>query len=343
MKILLLTIVITVSASLMGEVVAQSDGQKSKKGFLNRLFEEKDIDPETRQQVESTAKQMLENKETQDAVKEAAQALAGQESAKELLEVGQGLLGDPDAAMKKGSELSQDSDFLNNAAKTVEGMDPEALRNAAAKLAPLASDERVVAKAIAATSSSKPASLSPLEVPTPTDPVIKPIPRPNQDPSRVTKIIAEQAEFDANTNLVTFEDNVELDHPEFDLTCDILEAELKKQEGADGNNAVAPTQAAASGGIERAIASGYVVIEKLTPDGDTQVAKARRAVYESSTGNVVLMIFPQMQDGQNLIKGTSEATRIFLRPNGKYTVERPAEITLVTPGDSNPLKLKPRN
>lgn len=342
MKPLLTATCLFVLVGLTGFASAQSDGQKPKKGFLNRLFEEKNIDPETRKQVESAAKEMLENKETQDAVKEAAKALADQESSSDLLEVGQGLLADPDSAMKKGTELSQDPDFLSNAAKQVEKMDPDALQRAAAQLAPLANDDRVVAKAIAATSNAAPKGLSPLSVPKPTDPVVKPIPRPNQDPTRITKIIAEQAEFDANTNLVTFEDNVELDHPEFDLTCDILEAELKKQEGTGEDKVVAPTQTAASGGIERATASGYVVIEKLTPDGKTQVAKARRAVYESATGNVVLMVFPQMQDGQNLIKGTSEATRIFLRPNGKYTVEGPAEITLVTPGDSNPLKLKPR-
>ncbi len=320
---------------------AQSEGKK--KGIFNRIFEaQNDVSSETKKEAEASAKELLESDEAKQAVKEATAALSDQEDADALLKAGMELLKDPDSAISRGQQMAGDKELMKAATQAAAGIDPETLRSASAKLG---GTERQALESAAAnlTSSGRPQGLSPLRVPAPTNPVATPIPRPNLDPSRITRITAEQAEFDANTNLVTFEDNVELDHPEFDLTCDILEAELKKQSGTGEESAESQTQRAASGGIERATASGYVVIEKLTPEGKTQVAKARRAVYESATGNVVLMIFPQMQDGENLIKGTSEATRIFLRPNGKYNVEGPAEFKLVTPGDSNPLKLKPRD
>ncbi len=359
------TLALVLAAVMMlgtGTAFAQSNNSRSERkkgGIFSRLREQREqLDAQTQKRVESAAKALKKDEDAQAAVKKAAEALndSGGDT-KSLLEAGEKLLKDPDSAMTKSKELAGDEDLVSAAAKTAEKLDADALRAAAEKLAPLAGDKKAMAdaltKAAGATAAgngvvvAKPigspgakAAPNAAGIPTPVDPVVKPIPRPSLDPATTTRITAEQATFNANTNLVTFEDNVELDHPEFDLTCDILEAELKNQDGAEGEAApVPPTQQAASGGIERATATGYVVIEKLTPDGETQVAKARKAVYESATGNVVLMIFPQLQDGKNLIKGTSERTRIFLRPNGEHHVEGPAEFVFVTPGDSNPLNL----
>jgi len=70
-----------------------------------------------------------------------------------------------------------------------------------------------------------------MEIPAPVDPLPNRIARPDIDAtSKPTRITAGFAAFDANTNVVTFEENVELDHVEFRLTCDILIAELNNPE-----------------------------------------------------------------------------------------------------------------
>ncbi|MEQ1842411.1 MAG: LptA/OstA family protein, partial [Verrucomicrobiales bacterium] len=146
------------------------------------------------------------------------------------------------------------------------------------------------------------------------------------------------------TNVVTFEGNVELDHVEFKMTCDILVAELNNPE--KGAKAAVTGQAVtgqavpdaagagaaarvASGGIRTATATGYVVIEKLTTEG-SQVAKSRKTVYDASTGIVTLSDFPVLDDGKNLVRGKESWTKILLSPDGKYQVDGPATYELVT-------------
>lgn len=181
-------------------------------------------------------------------------------------------------------------------------------------------------------------------VPIPSDPLPNRIPRPDVDTSvKPTRITAGRAEFDAKTNVVTFEDNVELDHVEFRLTCDILVAELNNpdkaaQVGAPGKDEKNPQAAAArvaAGGLKSATATGYVVIEKLTPEG-SQVAKSRKTVYDVTTGIVTLSEYPVLDDGKNLVRGKEAWTRILLSPDGKYKVDGPATFELVTSDNQLP-------
>jgi len=174
------------------------------------------------------------------------------------------------------------------------------------------------------------------DVPLPSDPVVEPIPRPEIEPEQVTRITAEFARFDANTNVVTFEENVELDHHEFDLSCQILVAELKPDENGKKPDANAAKARASAGGIRRAEAKGFVIIEKISPEGKIQVAKSRHAVYDAESGDVILSDFPQLQDGNSLISGSTQTTKIYLRRNGKYEVKGLAEYEIVPEGD--PLK-----
>lgn len=170
-------------------------------------------------------------------------------------------------------------------------------------------------------------------VPAPRDPVADPIPRPEVQPEDVTKITAEFARFDANTNVVTFEENVELNHKEFDLQCQVLEAELKPgKEGSQADPGLAKAQAA-GGGIRRATAKGFVIIQKVAADGKLQVAKSRQAIYDAESGDVVLSDFPTLQDGKNLISGAEETTKIYLRKNGKYEVKGRADYEVVPDKD----------
>jgi lipopolysaccharide export system protein LptA len=176
-------------------------------------------------------------------------------------------------------------------------------------------------------------------VPAPTDLLPNRIPRPQLDPSTPpTRITAESSSFDTTSNVVTFEGNVELDHPEFDMTCDILVAELHSA-AADAAGKPGESGLGRQGtvsGIRTATASGYVVIEKLTPEG-RQVAKSRKTVYDAATGIVTLSDFPVLDDGKNLVRGREAWTKILLSPDGKYKVDGPATFELVTPDN----QLKP--
>jgi lipopolysaccharide export system protein LptA len=182
------------------------------------------------------------------------------------------------------------------------------------------------------------------QVPAPMDPLPNRIPRPDVDTSvKPTRITAGRAEFDAKTNVVTFEDNVELDHVEFRLTCDILVAELNNPDkaaqvggaGKDDKNPQAAAARVAVGGLKSATATGYVVIEKLTPEG-SQVAKSRKTVYDVTTGIVTLSEYPVLDDGKNLVRGKEAWTRILLSPDGKYKVDGPATFELVTSDNQLP-------
>ena len=171
------------------------------------------------------------------------------------------------------------------------------------------------------------------------DPVVEKIPRRDVQPAEMTKITAEFAKFDANTNVVTFEEDVELCHNQFDLKCQVLVAELKPgKEGAPPDPNMAKAQAAA-GGIRKATAKGFVIIQKMSADGKVQVAKSREAVYDAETEDVILSDYPQLQDGPNLILGVENTTKIFLRKNGKYEVRGRHECEIVPEkGGLNSLK-----
>jgi len=183
------------------------------------------------------------------------------------------------------------------------------------------------------------------QIPIPVDMLPNRIQRPDADGAvKPTRITAGFAAFDSNTNVVQFEENVELDHIEFKLTCDILEVELNNPDkaakaGGEVKGAPAGPQAAAArvtaDGIRRATATGYVVIEKLTAEG-SQVAKSRKTVYDAGTGIVTLSEYPVLDDGKNLVRGKEAWTKILLSPDGKYKVDGPATFELVT--SSNQLK-----
>ncbi len=183
-----------------------------------------------------------------------------------------------------------------------------------------------------------------VQVPAPIDPLPNRIPRPDVDASvKPTRITAGRAEFDAKTNVVTFEDNVELDHIEFRLTCDVLVAELSNPDkaakvggaAADMGNPQAAAARVAAGGLKSATAIGYVVIEKLTPEG-SQVAKSRKTVYDATSQIVTLSEYPVLDDGKNLVRGKEAWTRIILSPDGKYRVDGPATFELVTADNQLP-------
>lgn len=165
-------------------------------------------------------------------------------------------------------------------------------------------------------------SVADTDVPAPAEPVLLPAPKPVAQPDTATRIAAEYAKFDPNTNVLTYEENVELVHGEFNLQCQVLVAELTPAHPLDRSGAY-PTVPFER--VRRAIAKGYVIVRRVAPGGRMQVAKSREAIYDGESGDIVLSDFPQLQDGKDLIQAAERTTKIYLRKTGKYEVKGPAE------------------
>jgi len=355
---------------LLGEAEGQSGGDRrpytpprtattEKKAPIrfSKLFESRQaaaITPEVKEKAAEVVATAAANPETMEAIEAAAQALLGA-SASATPVKNSGSTVDPAELLSQGAKLIESS---LPAAKSGQ-VDLDGIMPAVASAAPAIKEVAapILKEAAAQTGSAKkkpssdaarpdPAPRAPgvrllpggMEIPAPVDPLPNRISRPDVDAStKPTRITAGFAAFDANTNVVTFQENVELDHVEFRLTCDILVAELNnpekaKAEGDPKGGQEAPQAAAArvaSGGIRIATATGYVVIEKLTPEG-SQVAKSRKTVYDARTQIVTLSEYPVLDDGKNLVRGKEAWTKILLSPDGKYQVDGPATYELVT-------------
>ncbi len=319
-------------------------------GILNRLFQEKKSelkpsDAEQLNQAAEEAKQMLESQGGQESIVKQAEEVLTQ---------------DPDTLEQLFNKLMEDPELLESGEKLMDeqGVSSDTMEQAREYMGNKAFMDMIKAKfsqaqkegtlaqdieALTGTMKPKPPEhgvtakleVTPGVIPKPADPIKIPIPRPNLGGGQKTTIEAEEAYFNTDRNEVMFQGNVVLSHPQFDMSCDILEVLLK----GDGNKGGAMPGQMAADGIERAIAKGYVQIEKMAPDGKVQVAKSRLAVYNSMSQELVLSDYPSLQRGKDLIVGLSETTKIHLRADGSHRVDGPSKV-IVDQGKS--LQFKPR-
>ncbi|MDF1861675.1 MAG: LptA/OstA family protein [Verrucomicrobiales bacterium] len=129
------------------------------------------------------------------------------------------------------------------------------------------------------------------------------------------EIKARESVMDNNKGLLTFQGNVIVDHPEFEMKCETLEIYM-----AEGMGAGAKSDG--SDPFKRAIASGGMVeIRRLSPDGKTQIAMARRADYNAVTKDIILSGGPPyIQDGDKFIETSSADAKIIMRGTGQYQI-----------------------
>ncbi len=153
-----------------------------------------------------------------------------------------------------------------------------------------------------------------------------------------TEITAREASFDQRTRQAVFLGKVEVKDPEFNITCDKLTAVLKAEKvgGKSGPDAPVPKATPAppppangapapkkdkAGGLEKAIAEGSVVIVQEKTEGDgtvsRSVGKAKRAEFESTTGDMILIGWPSVQQGINTVVATEEGTVMTLNREGR--------------------------
>jgi len=129
-------------------------------------------------------------------------------------------------------------------------------------------------------------------------------------------ITAREVIMDDQSGILTFTGNVHVNDPAMgDLKCEILEVHT----GGGGSPGLS-----SEGGpsFQKVIASGGMVeIKRVSAEGKTQIAMARRAEYDRTTGDMVLSGGPPyIQDGGSFVETNSPDAKIIMRGNGRYEV-----------------------
>jgi len=173
--------------------------------------------------------------------------------------------------------------------------------------------------------------------------------------------------FDEKNRVGVFTGDVRVKDPQFNLTSDKLTVYLKKEKAASSpadKAAAAATQVAKSGtsapatkakpaaqdpslggGLERAVAEGHVIItqDKPAEDGGEPkhyVGKANKADYDSTTGDIILTGWPQIQQGINTQAATEEGTVMVLNRDGRLKTTGGAHTIIQDQSDSKPSEPK---
>ncbi len=145
----------------------------------------------------------------------------------------------------------------------------------------------------------------PEAIPHPTDPWKLGIGGKSRPKNARTIIDAEEgAWFDDLTNTIEFNGRVVVHDPQFTLFCDKLNVVMNKNRQ----------------GLQQVIATGNVLIEQENTNDRGEViksiARAGKAIYEPTTGDMTLKIWPQIQQGRSYQVGTEEGTVMILNNKG---------------------------
>lgn len=172
--------------------------------------------------------------------------------------------------------------------------------------------------------------------------------KPENRPKGPTEITAHEATFDNSRHLATFTTEVLVRDPEFGLSCERLSVALKKPPvpSADKPDPKPKAPGESSSGIEKAIAEGSVIITQDKPDPATgklqrYTGKAKRAVFDNTTGTLTLYGWPQISQtiGTALSKqilSREESCVITLNRSGKIDVKGYHTSTLQDAADLSP-------
>ncbi|HEX8372292.1 MAG TPA: LptA/OstA family protein [Chthoniobacterales bacterium] len=128
---------------------------------------------------------------------------------------------------------------------------------------------------------------------------------------------SKEANFDSQNHVAVFVGDVQVQDPQFSMTCDKLTVQLNKEQGglkqanADGNVFIVSVQKSKDGGPD----------EKSTGKGD-------RAVYTTEDGRIALYGSPQIQQGGTTHVGTDPSTQMFLWKDGRMQTKGPSKTVL---------------
>jgi lipopolysaccharide export system protein LptA len=194
------------------------------------------------------------------------------------------------------------------------------------------------------------------------NPAEKPVDAPEGAPIHIT---CQGATYiDSKQSLTVFTDDVIVDHPQFHMTCDVMEVYMLKDSdkkpaaSATGaaaaktapsssplNLTVAPptaggaapvagtpatTPAPQDNGIKVVYAKGRkVVILKTAETGEMQTGICKHATYIGESGDIIMREMPQVQRGKNVIIATSPATVMTLKASGELKVQGPNKVDII--------------
>jgi len=179
-----------------------------------------------------------------------------------------------------------------------------------------------------------------------------PLAKPVSEAEKTVITSTGAAYFDSKQAMGVFTDDVVVQHPQFHITCDVLEVYMRKE----GEAAPAPAprrdpqtppplpgesprnDGLGDSGVERAIAKGRkVVIQKLSETGDIQIGICRHATYDGASGDIIMRDYPQVQRGRNVVIATDSSTVMTIKPNGELKTAGPTRVDLL-PSDGKDKK-----
>lgn len=151
-----------------------------------------------------------------------------------------------------------------------------------------------------------------------------PVPDVDKPPTEITA--TKEATYDEKNHRAVFTGDVHVNDAQFRITCDKLTAFLRptattaKSEPSPAPGTVAPPKA--TGGLQRAIAEGHVIIiqERPAENGNApqrNVGRCQWAEYNADTGDVTLKGWPQVQQGINMQVALEEGTVMVMNKDGR--------------------------
>jgi lipopolysaccharide export system protein LptA len=162
--------------------------------------------------------------------------------------------------------------------------------------------------------------------------------------SQPITIIAESTIFDSPKGIFVAVGNVDVQHPQFHLTCEELEVHLTKPKAKDKAKPGDPPPPADSGAmttgnLEQIIARGpKVLIEQIAENGELCVGQCRLFNYDPKTKIAILKIWPQVQKGSNRQIALSVGTVITINEKGSISTSGGQVRTEVVQPSDQPTK-----
>ena len=139
---------------------------------------------------------------------------------------------------------------------------------------------------------------------------------------------SEEATFDSQNHVAVFSGSVQVQDPQFSMTCDKLTVQLDKDQG----------------GMKQANADGNVVIVSIRKDknggpDEKSTGKGGSAVYTTSDGRIALYGSPQIQQGNNTHIATEASTKMYMFKDGRLKTDG-ASRTIIQPAPKEDKALK---
>lgn len=121
---------------------------------------------------------------------------------------------------------------------------------------------------------------------------------------------SEEATFDSQNHVAVFVGSVQVQDPQFSMTCDKLTVQLNKDQG----------------GMKQANAEGHVLIVSIRKDknggpDEKSTGKGDSVVYTPDDGRIALYGSPQIQQGSNTHISTEPSTKMYLFKDGRLQTE----------------------